>query len=238
MKGKPESVINTSKKRFAIQLFLFILFIGAIVALTILYAPAITRLVGNPDHFRQFIDSYGGLSILVFIGFQVLQVIIAAIPGEFVQIAGGYIFGTVLGSLYSVIGIMIGAVIAFFTARLLGYRVIAALISQANIDKFSFLLNNKKGEMIVFLLFLIPGLPKDILVYIAGLSPLKPLRFFVIFLTARLPGLVGSSLIGANIQQKNYVFALVIFIVACVLFMIGLFSKDLIMRKLKGRSDD
>lgn len=238
MKKAAGSVINTSKKRLTIQLLLFILFVGAIIALTILYAPAITRLVGNPDHFRQFIDSYGALSILVFIGFQVLQVIIAAIPGEFVQIAGGYIFGTVLGTLYSVIGIMIGAVIAFFSARLLGYKVIAALITQANIDKFSFLLNNKKGETVVFLLFLIPGLPKDILVYIAGLSPLKPLRFFLIYLFARLPGLVGSSLIGENIQQKNYVLALIIFVAACVLFMIGILSKDLIMRKLKGRSGD
>lgn len=238
MRRTAESVINTKKKRLTIQLLLFILFIGAIIALTILYAPSITRLVGNPDHFRDFIDSYGALSILVFIGFQVLQVVIAAIPGEFVQIAGGYIFGTVLGTLYSVIGIMIGAVIAFYAARLLGYKVIAALISQAKIDRFSFLLNNKKGEMIVFLLFLIPGLPKDILVYIAGLSPLKPLRFFLIYLSARLPGLVGSSLIGANIQQKNYVLALIIFMVACVLFMVGILSKDLILRKLKGRSDD
>lgn len=238
MKRTAGRIINSKKKRLTVQMLLFILFIGAIIAITILYAPAITKLVGNPDQFRQFIDSYGALSILVFIAFQILQVVIAAIPGEFVQIAGGYIFGTVLGTVYSVIGIMIGAIAAFFAARLLGYKVISSLISQENIDKFNFLLNNKKGEMVTFLLFLIPGLPKDILVYIAGLSPIKPLRFFIIYLVARLPGLAGSSLIGANIQQKNYVLALVIFILASLLFMIGILSKDLIMKKLKGGSGD
>lgn len=216
----------------------FILFIGILSVLTVLFAPAVTKLVRNPDEFRRFIDSYGTLSILVFIGFQILQVIIAAIPGELVQIAGGYIFGVLEGTLYSVIGILIGAIAAFCSARLLGFKAIASLISKTKIDKFNFLLNNRKGEMIIFLLFLIPGLPKDILVYIAGLSPIKPLRFFVIYLVARLPGLVGSSMIGAHIQQKNYVIAIAIFALASVLFMIGFLFRDKIIESFKRDSSD
>lgn len=211
-------------------------FLAVMAVLTIKFAPAVTRLVEDREEFGRFIDSYGSLSILVFMGFQVLQVVIAAIPGEFVQIAGGYIFGTLAGTLYSTAGILVGALIAFFTARLLGSRIINVLVPEKSIEKFRFIINNTKAEIVIFLIFLIPGLPKDILVYIAGLSPIRPLRFFILFLVARMPGLLGSSLIGATLQQENYVLSIAIFAVSCLLFLAGVLSKDYIMGKLKTRS--
>ncbi|MCX7774276.1 MAG: TVP38/TMEM64 family protein [Clostridia bacterium] len=206
------------------------------VVLTILLTPAVTELVSDPKHFEGFIHSYGNLSILVFLGFQILQVVIAAIPGEFIQIAGGYIFGSIMGTVYSVMGILIGAVIAFFAARFLGVKLVSKLLSEKSVEKFNFLLNTRKSEIIIFVLFLIPGLPKDILVYIAGLSPIKPLRFFSIYTVARLPGLVGSSIIGANIQSQNYLVAIIVFIVSCLLFFGGLLARELILNKLKSHS--
>jgi uncharacterized membrane protein YdjX (TVP38/TMEM64 family) len=211
-------------------------FLAVMAVLTIKFAPAVTRLVEDREEFGRFIDSYGSLSILVFMGFQVLQVVIAAIPGEFVQIAGGYIFGTLAGTLYSTAGILVGALIAFFTARLLGSRIINVLVPEKSIEKFRFIINNTKAEIVIFLIFLIPGLPKDILVYIAGLSPIRPLRFFILFLVARMPRLLGSSLIGATLQQENYVLSIAIFAVSCLLFLAGVLSKDYIMGKLKTRS--
>ncbi len=210
-------------------------FVSILIILTIIFGPEITNLIRDPKDFQEFIDSYGSLSILVFIAFQILQVVIAAIPGEFVQIAGGYIFGSLLGTVYSVLGILIGAAIAFFAARFLGHKVIGKLLSEKSLEKFKFLMNSHKLEIIIFLLFLIPGLPKDILVYAAGLSPIRPLRFFSIYTVARMPGLLGSSLIGANIQSQNYIFAISLFVVSCLLFLGGMFGRDFIMRKFKGR---
>lgn len=215
-----------------------VLFVSVLIALTVFLTPVITRIISNPQKFREFLDSYGGLSILLFIAFQILQVVIAAIPGEFVQIAGGYVFGSIMGTVYSVIGILIGAAIAFFAARLLGLKALSKLLSEKSIEKFTFLMNTKKSEIIVFLLFLIPGLPKDILVYVAGLSPMKPLRFFVIYIIARMPGLLGSSIIGANIQSQNYIVAISIFVVSCLLFIIGVFTRDKIMKKLKNHHSE
>lgn len=224
------------KKNIWLYVFLLVILVGIMTYLTIRFAPAITRLVENPGEFYKYIDSYGSLSILVFIAFQVLQVVIAAIPGEFVQIAGGYIFGTFLGTIYSIVGILIGAVIAFYLARLLGSKMISALVSEKNIEKFRFIVNNKKAEVVIFIIFLIPGLPKDILVYIAGLSPIKPIRFFTLYLIARFPGLLGSSLIGANLQKENYMLSLIIFILSALLFLAGLIFKDFILGRLKGEN--
>lgn len=214
-----------------------LIFLVAMAALTIKYGPAITELISDPDGFREFIASYGKLSILVFVGFQILQVVIAAIPGEFVQIAGGYIFGSFFGTLYSVAGILAGAAIAFFTARFLGIKAVSKLLPEKSVEKFKFMMGTRKSEIIVFLLFLIPGLPKDILVYVAGLSPIRPLRFFSIYTIARMPGLLGSSIIGANLQDQNYFLAISIFVLSCLLFLGGLFSRDAILRKLKKHHD-
>jgi uncharacterized membrane protein YdjX (TVP38/TMEM64 family) len=221
-------------KKKLLNIILIVLFLAGMTIATVLLTPLITHLTGDPDQFRDYINSFGSLSVLVFIGFQILQVVVAAIPGEFVQIAGGYVFGTLWGTVYSVAGILIGACIAFFFARLLGVKVVNALVSEKNVEKFRFIINNRKAEFVIFLLLLIPGLPKDILVYVAGLSPIKPLRFFLIFIVARMPGLVGSSFIGSSVQSQNYLMAVIVFVVSCLLFFIGLFTKDLIMSKIKG----
>lgn len=229
-----EKIDKTKLKYIAgITIFLIVMII-----LTVLLTPYVTHLTKNPQAFREFIDSYGSLSILAFIAFQILQVVVAAIPGEFVQIAGGYIFGIFWGTLYSVLGILIGASIAFFLARFLGIKAVSKLLSEKSIEKFKFLMNTRKSEIIVFLLFLIPGLPKDILVYIAGLSPIRPMRFFSIYTIARMPGLIGSSIIGANLQSQNYLTAIIIFAASCALFFAGAFLREPIMRKLRSHHDN
>lgn len=215
-----------------------LVFLIIMVFLTIEFAPSITSLISDPDAFREFIDSYGSTGILVFVAFQILQVVIAAIPGEFIQIAGGYIFGSFWGTLYSVIGILFGAAFAFFIARLLGIKAVSKLLSEKSVEKFKFLTSTRKSEIIIFLLFLIPGIPKDILVYVAGLSPIRPLRFFTIYTIARMPGLIGSSLIGSNLQNENYILAISIFIVSCLLFLVGVLFREAIIKKLKGHHGD
>ncbi|MEL7563970.1 MAG: VTT domain-containing protein [Dehalobacterium sp.] len=206
-----------------------VILILAMIWATIKYGPFVTQLAANPDQLKAFLSSYGGLSILVFIGLQTLQVIIAAIPGELVQIAGGFVYGTWLGTLYSIIGITIGSVIAFYISRALGLSLLRIFISQENLEKFSFLINKPKSKAAILILLLIPGIPKDIFSYIAGITPIKPLTFFIISTTARLPSLLMSCYIGANMQQGKYVTAAIITAIACLLCMAGLFAKDRIV---------
>jgi len=217
-----------------INIVALILFIAAVVFFTIRYAPVITRLVSEPEKFRDLLISYGGTSILVFVLFQVMQVVVVAIPGELVQLAGGYVYGTVLGTLYSLTGILLGSIIVFYISRLLGFSIVKRFISREKLDKFSFLMNSQKSEIAMFILFVIPGLPKDILTYIAGLTPIKPLRFFVIITIGRFPALLGSSYIGAHIQEKQYAPVIIVSIIACVLFIVGVLAKEKIINKVSS----
>jgi uncharacterized membrane protein YdjX (TVP38/TMEM64 family) len=225
-------MINEKKLKLWLNIGLVILFIGITIVFTIKYASQITDLLKQPSKFKDLVNSYGPLSILIFISFQILQVVIAIIPGELVQLAGGYIFGTFFGTVYSTVGILIGSVIAFYITRLLGFNFIKTLISQQEMERIVSLLDKPKSEISIFLLFLIPGIPKDILVYIAGLTPVKPIRFFTIFLVARFPSLLSASFMGARIKESNYLPVIVISTIACVLFVLSMINKDKIMDRL------
>ncbi|HPT70032.1 MAG TPA: TVP38/TMEM64 family protein [Syntrophomonas sp.] len=223
------------KKELTLNICLLVIFLTVITYVTIKYVPLITQLINEPEKFRSLLLSFGPASILVFIAFQVLQVIIAAIPGEVIQIAGGYVYGIVPGTLYSMIGILIGSMLAFYIARLLGFALVQKLVPSKDLEKFYFLINSPKAEFAMFILFIIPGIPKDILVYIAGLTPLKALNFFIITMIARFPGILGSAYIGANLENKHYYGVIIVSIVAVVLFLTGFFLKDKLIEQMKRK---
>jgi uncharacterized membrane protein YdjX (TVP38/TMEM64 family) len=211
---------------------LIVVFIGLIVFLTVRFGPRLTAMASEPEKLRGLLASFGWKGVLVFMGLQVLQVVVAAIPGEFVQIAGGYVYGTWLGTLYSLTGIVTGSVLVFLVARVLGYPLVKMLVAPKQLEKFQFMINSEKSEVAMFLLFLIPGIPKDILTYIAGITPIKPFRFFVIITVGRLPALLASSYIGHSTQKGNYTTVIILSIAALILFLAGLLLKDKIMDRL------
>lgn len=220
-------------RSFWINASFLAIFIGLIAYASIAYAPDITRLISNPEKFRVFILSFGRISALIFMLFQVLQVVIAIIPGELVQVAGGYIFGIFWGTLFSLVGITAGYIIVFSLVRVLGYRVVRQLVSKNDLQKFCKLINSPGSEMTLFLLFFIPGIPKDILVYIAGLTPINSLQFFIIITIARFPAMLGASIIGWNIQHEYYLMAVILSVVSCILFIVGYIFKDRILSAIK-----
>lgn len=226
-------MINIGGYRLSVvNLLLLLAFIILIAYFTVHYAPLITELVSEPEQFRALIQSYGKTGVFVFIAFQVLQVVISVIPGEVVQIAGGYIYGVWLGTLYLLIGLLIGSVLAFYSARLLGYPILKALLPKAKFKKFWTLLRSKKFEAVVFLLFLLPGLPKDLFTYAAGITLVSPAKFFLIATGARFPALIGSVYIGTNLQKEDYLTAIILMGGAILLFLIGYFCKDRIIDRL------
>jgi uncharacterized membrane protein YdjX (TVP38/TMEM64 family) len=220
--------------RLMLNLVFLLLFTALIVFAAARYAPVVTKLAGEPEKMQVFLASYRYRGILIFIALQFIQVVIAVIPGELVQVAGGYVYGTLQGTVYSMIGIFTGYVVNFFISRLFGYRMVKLFVPADKIKKLQIIINSRKSEIVTFLLFLIPGLPKDFLVYIAGLTPVKPGRFFILTMIARFPALIGSSYIGANLQQENYLAAVSVSALAVVLFASGLLLRGKIIEKLKG----
>lgn len=219
--------------RIIVKSVALLLVVSALVYIACRYGAAITRLAENPGQLREALSFYGEISIAVFIGLQILQVVIATIPGELVQVAGGYIYGAIMGTLYSIIGISLGSVIAFFIARVFGLALLSEFIPRKNFDKYKFLMNSSKSVKLILLLFFVPGLPKDLFNYIAGLTPVNSLLFFILSNTARIPALFVSCYIGANLQRGNYLVAVILSVLACLFLIIGILCKDRIIKYLQ-----
>lgn len=224
---------KSEKRKLTLYIVLIAAFLGILTYLAFRFGPQLTALVREPESLRVLLNSYGWKGVLVFMGIQMLQVVVAAIPGEFVQLAGGYLYGTWLGTLYSLIGIVLGSVTVFFIARLLGYPLVKLLVPPAQLEKFNFMINSNKSEVGMFILFLIPGIPKDILTYIAGITPVKPLKFFAVITIGRLPALLASSYIGSSTQKGNYGIVIILSVAAVTLFIAGVFLKDKIISKIQ-----
>lgn len=223
---------NTAKVIIWLNSLFLVLFITSMTYLFLKYAPYIIDSFKEADRLRGLLASYGSINILVFIFFQIMQVIIAAIPGELVQLAGGYVYGTFFGTIYSTLGILLGSVITFYISRILGLNIVKAFVSPKNLQEFALLINSPKSEVVLFLLFLIPGIPKDALVYIAGLTPIKLIKFLIISAIARFPGILASSFVGAHIQGRIYISVIAVLTIVCILLLIGFLKRKAIVCKL------
>lgn len=174
------------------------------------------RLCRNPETLRAALQRWGAFAPMVFIGIQALQVVISPIPGELTGFLGGFVFGEWLGLGYSMLGLTAGSLLAFGVGRWLGAAFVQRLVSPAAWVRLGFVVE-AEGAILCFLLYLIPGLPKDLLCYLFGLSPMPFWVFAVASTLGRLPGTWVLSAEGATTASGHYVeMALLIGIVAAM----------------------
>lgn len=153
---------------------------------------------------RAYIASWGKLAPVVFVFFQVLQVVLFFLPGELVQISGGYLFGMFSGTVLSIVGIEIGAWITYVLSSWLGSRVWKHFFKKNENRVIKTMLIKTENKRILFLLYLLPGFPKDVLGYIMGATSMKLTTFLSISTLGRLPGLFLTCFIGQNLHGENY----------------------------------
>jgi uncharacterized membrane protein YdjX (TVP38/TMEM64 family) len=229
------------------SMVLFPLFLASIVVIAFVFRKNIAALLGSRERFRSWLIDRGEWGIPLFILIQFIQVVIFVIPGEVVQIAGGFAFGTFQGMLYSIIGIAAGSICNFYIARLLGKPFIDSIAGKGRVEKFNVLITSIRGESAFFLFFLIPGIPKDILCYVAGLSRLAFPAFFAISSLGRLPGIAASALMGDAAGDGRWVFFIVVGTLSLALFAIGVMFRERLhgyierlasRRKEKGKDSD
>lgn len=209
-----------------------------LVILLIKYMPKLLLITVSLEEFKKYILSMGHFGVIMIILFQVLQTIIAPIPGEVIQIAGGYLYGIPLGTIYNLIGLIIGSGMAFYFTRLIGRDFVENLIKKKKLKWINNIMESKKFEIILFIIFIVPGLPKDFMIYVAGLTNLKPSKFFVISVISRLPWIMISASVGANINAGNYGLTIVISVIAIIGFLMGVFYRDWIIKKLSKEQDE
>ncbi len=198
----------------------FLIVMGILAA--VIGKPLINFVADGPG-FRRWVKSRGAAGKLVFVLIVTVQVIIAFIPGEPVELAAGYAFGLAEGSVLSLMGITLGSAIIFAAVRFFGAGITGLFFRHEDIQKLSFLKNEKKLEAMLFIIFFIPGTPKDLLTYFAGLTPVKFSRWMLISTAARIPSVVTSAAAGSAAGDKNFVFAAAVFGVTAVISRIGLY---------------
>ncbi len=168
------------------------------------------------ERVKAFITVFGPGAPVVFMMIQIFQVIFAPIPGEATGFIGGYLFGTTKGFLYSSIALTVGSWINFLIGRLLGKRYVRKLIPAEKLERFDLILK-RQGVIIIFLLFIFPGFPKDYLCFFVGLSVIPIKVFIILAAIGRMPGTFLLSLQGSKLFEQNYGVLAIIFGL-CIIF--------------------
>ena len=167
-------------------------------------------------------------------GLELAQIFFVVIPGEPLELLAGMCYGTVGGTIFITASVFITTVLIFFTVKKFGRKFVEESFGKEKIDKIEnskILKNPKKIEIIMTILFFIPGTPKDLLVYIGGLLPIKPLRFILISTFARFPSVISSTIAGAglvtgNIKVSIISYAVTFAITAIILILVNVFDKS------------
>jgi uncharacterized membrane protein YdjX (TVP38/TMEM64 family) len=189
------------------------------------YQSGIVKYFLSKKHLLQFLQSMGPWDEVVFIVLQAAQVVLAPIPGEVTGLAGGYLYGPWRGIIWSTIGLTMGSFCAFLLARGLGRPVVDKFVPKSIVGRFDYLLHHK-GAFVVFLLFLIPGFPKDALCWFLGLGHLTNTEFLLIGGTGRLFGTILLTLGGDFIRHHQYSEFFVLVGVALIVVLAAMAYRD------------
>ncbi len=168
----------------------------------------------------RFLLSLGPYSSAVFILLQSLQVVISPIPGELTGIVGGYVYGVNFGFFLSTVGLTLGSWVAFELASIFGRPLVERFVTKKVLEKFYFL-GSSAGATICFLLFIIPGFPKDYLCYVLGLSSMNLSTFLIVSTLGRMPGTYLLTMQGASIRSEDYLTAIIAVLISAVIIFIA-----------------
>jgi uncharacterized membrane protein YdjX (TVP38/TMEM64 family) len=192
----------------------------------------LTGFYSNKERIIRFLGFLGPYSSAVFILLQALQVIVSPIPGELTGIVGGYLYGTTFGFIFSTLGLTLGSWVAFELANILGKPFVERFFDKRILQKFHFLTTHG-GTAICFLLFVIPGFPKDILCYLLGLSPMSLGTFLIVTTIGRMPGTYLITVGGASIRTEDYYTVAVVGIICTVIAVSAYLYRALLFQWLK-----
>ena len=212
----------------AIKIALMILVICLIIGIIIYLFPVIKNLSTQEGQleFKEKVSSTGFLGMLALFGLQFAQIFLIIIPGEPIEILAGMCYGSIGGLIFVTISTLIITLIIIFMVRKLGRKFVYDFCDKEKIKKIEnskIFKNSKKIEMIMFLLFIIPGTPKDLLAYIAGLLPIKPVRFVIVSTIARFPSIISSTIAGANIVSGNWKISILVYVITFLIVGIFIF---------------
>ncbi len=204
------------------RIILTTLVLALFIGITIYLFPVMKNLstLEGKIAFKQKVESSGIIGVLSLFGLQIAQIFLIIVPGEPIEILAGMCYGGVWGTVFIMGSACIISIIIFLLVRKFGRKFVYDFCDKdkiSKIEKNKLFQNPKKIEKIMLILFLIPGTPKDLLVYVAGLLPIKPLRFIIISTFARFPSVITSTLVGQNLAIGNWKKSIILYVAIIIL---------------------
>lgn len=235
---------DISKKDKILSLVRLLIFIVVACALTFLCIRFLPTIAGLSDEtkglqFKEQVGEMGFKGVLIVLGLQILQIVFAVIPGQPVEIISGMIYGVLPGMVLCLVGIFIGTFIVFYTVRKIGTDFIQLFFSKEKINEIKdtkIFKNTTKFEILVFIIFIIPLIPKDIFIYLGGISPIRAKRFLFIATIARIPSLFFTVYAGNNLSEGNLGVTIVVFVAVTLIGLIGIYASNIIRNRLESES--
>lgn len=231
MKTSDEARYVRRRKWFsAISLLLFAV---VLVLLTLWFTRVLAPYLGSTEELRAFLDGYGWTGRFILFGLQCVQVVVALIPGEVVELGAGYAYGAVEGTLICLAGVALSSALIFWLVKKIGMPMVEMFISREKISQLRFINDTRKLKRLVFLLFFIPGTPKDVLTYFVGLTELTTSQFLAITLLARIPSVVSSAICGQMLGDEHFITAGIVYAVTGAISGIGYWIYRAISKRKK-----
>lgn len=232
--------MNKNKKK--IRLILSKVIIFTIVSLLITFISikiwSLVESLKDESKMNQiltYINSIGYTGIIFCILLQVIQIVIAFIPGEPFEIIIGLIYGGIGGLFICLAGVVLGTIIVYYIVKYMRNSIFKVLIPEYKFKKYKFLNDKKRLDFIIFILFFIPGTPKDVLIYFVPFTPMNPIKFFIISSLARTPSIISSTVAGNAIKNGNWAFLITIFLVMGSISIICILKYDRIISFFKNK---
>ncbi len=214
---------NHKHQKDIIGIILLLLFVCFMAAVFVFVGRPMIRFISDPDKFRAWVDKNGVFGMLGYVGMIVLQIFVAIIPGEVFELYAGYAFGIKMGLLLYMIGSVLGSMAVFFFVKILGTRFVNMFFTDRDIHSLKFLRKSKKRDFLLFILFLIPGTPKDLICYYAGLTDISWKKWLFISTVGKLPSVITSILGGNALGTQDYTLAAVVLVITALVSTGGYF---------------
>ena len=203
--------LNEHKKNLSLLITGFII----ITILCLVLYHFFENFLNDPIELKEKLTEFGSWGKLILVAAMAIQVIFVFLPGEIIEIAAGFSYGTIIYAIVNRYGIKL--VNHFYDAN--------------KFNEISFLKKEKNLEIILFVIFFIPGTPKDILTYLAPFTRLKLSSFIFITSIARIPSVITSTIGGNAISNQNYRFTIFIFVITGIISIFGLLAISVTSRK-------
>ena len=233
-----KSYLTTTKKKFnslsqikkSLIFLVPILYLAIFLTLYFTIGKELTKVISNKETFKAWIGTFGVYDEIIFVTIRAIQTVIKIIPAEPLEIGAGYIWGTYKGLALCMIGTEIGSAVILILTSLFGTKLLNALFDIEEINKWSFIKNAKKKYLLLTIIYLIPGTPKDFITYFVGITDTKILPFLLVTGIARIPSIISSTWCGQLLDKSSItIFVLAFSLITAISLIIGYYAN----KKLK-----